>query len=65
MSRRLIVITMFILLAGCQRSDVQNCVDAHLEAFDKGNSDFAEQNEDRANFKARMYITCGQAMVRR
>ena len=65
MSRKLIALALTIFLASCQKSDVQNCVDAHLEAFDKGKSAYAENSEDRSRFKARVYFMCGQAMTGR
>ncbi len=65
MSRKLIALVLPIFLASCQKSDVQNCVDANLEAFDQGKSDFAEDGEDRSQFKGRLYIVCGHAMTGR
>ncbi len=65
MPRKLAFLALSFHLAGCQKTDVQNCVDAHLEAFDHGNSAYAEENEDRADFKARIYFMCGQAMAGR
>jgi hypothetical protein len=64
MYRKLIALVLSIFLASCQKSDVQNCVDAQLEAFDKGKSEYSNDNDDRTSFKARIYIVCGQAMVR-
>ena len=65
MSRKLIALVLPIFLASCQKSDVQNCVDANLEAFDKGKSDFADDAEDRSQFKGRLYLICGEAMTGR
>ena len=65
MSRKLIALALPVFLANCQKSDVENCVDANLEAFDKGKSDYAEDGEDRSKFKGRIYIVCGQAMTGR
>ena len=64
MSQKWTILALSILLAGCQKTDVQNCVDAQLEAFDKGKSEYSEVKEDRSTFKARIYIVCGQAMAR-
>jgi hypothetical protein len=64
MSKKSTALVLSIFLASCQKSDVENCVDAHLEAFDKNKSEYSEENEDRSTFKARIYIACGQAMVR-
>jgi hypothetical protein len=65
MSQKLAALALFIFLAGCQKTDVQNCVDANLEAFDQGKSDIADETEDRASFKARAYLFCGQTMAGR
>lgn len=46
-------------------TDVQNCVDANLEAFNQGKSDIADETDDRAGFKARAYLMRGQAIARR
>jgi len=62
MSRKLIALALLIFLASCQKTDVQNCVDAQLEAFDQGKSVYAEVNEDRTSFKELAYLRCGQAM---
>jgi hypothetical protein len=62
MSRKLIALALLFFLASCQKSDVQNCVDAQLEAFDQGKSVYAEVNEDRTSFKELAYLRCGQAM---
>lgn len=65
MSQKLAVLALSIFLASCQKTDVQNCVDANLDAFDQGKSDIADKTEDRAGFKARAYLICGQAMTGR
>jgi hypothetical protein len=65
MSQKLAALALSIFLASCQKTDVQNCVDANLEAFDHGKSDIADETEDRTSFKARAYLFCGQAMTGR
>lgn len=65
MSQKLAVLALSIFLASCQNTDVQNCVDANLEAFDQGKSNIADETDDRKGFKARAYLICGQAMTGR
>lgn len=50
-------------LASCQKSDVQNCVDTHLETFAQEKRKYAGDNKDRSVFKGRIYVACGEAMI--
>lgn len=65
MPQKLAVLALSIFLASCQKTDVQNCVDANLDSFDQGKSDIADETEDRAGFKARAYLFRGQAITGR
>lgn len=60
--RNLSAVALVLSLAGCQKSDIQNCVDAHLEAYDAGSRAQSDNSEKRYEFKARIHLVCGQAI---
>ncbi len=51
------------VISGCQKSDVDKCVDAQMEVVDENRSMSDQPREDqrsRKNIKAEIYVLCMQ-----
>lgn len=52
-------IISLLFLSSCQKSDIESCVQAHLDAYDRGSRAMSD-GDTRPDFKARLYLICGK-----
>ena len=59
MNKKVLPLIALIFLSSCGKSDIESCVEAHLDAFDRGSREMSGE-ETRSDFKARLYLICGK-----
>jgi hypothetical protein len=61
MSKTVIPLIVLMFLSSCGKSDIESCVEAHLDAYDRGSREMSGE-ETRPDFKARLYLICGKVI---